>query len=86
MRRKNLLFVLFLVSFAQAQDLKYHLPDIRPLSFSVYKVASTSVRRQYLRLHNQDGNHYIVYEEDSGHPPIKEFTDLKDAAQNWNST
>ncbi len=67
-------------------EVSYELSELRPVSLSAYPTEISSVRRYYLQFRNNDGSHFLVYEEDSVRPPVESMHEMKNSMQAWKAS
>jgi hypothetical protein len=63
----------------------YHLAELRPVSVSAYPTGIPTLTRNYLHFRNRDGNHYLVFEEESEGAPRGEVAGLQRSMANPNA-
>lgn len=67
---------------AGGAEYNYILMGLKALAFSQYSMKAPDRVRQYLKFKNEDGYHYIIYEEAKSAPPLRELVNLKQSIEN----
>lgn len=62
-----------------AAAIRYNLNNLRPVGMAQYEVKAVGALRQYMRFQNEQGSHFIIYEEVSVAPPLREIAPLRQA-------
>ena len=65
------------------QSVHYSLQGLKPLGISQYSVPSRSAQREYIHFQNEQGNHYVIYEEAAGAPPVQAIKHFREVMGRW---
>jgi len=61
----------------------YTLHDLHPLGISHYGVPSRTATREYIHFHNEQGSHYLIYEELLSATPLAAVQHFRQVMGSW---
>ena len=88
LNRIPLLFLLniFLVNgYSSAETFSYSLDNLKPVSLAQYNVTDRPGLRQFFQFQNEEGMHFIVYEEVKGIAGSRELDGIRVYMSQWDS-
>jgi hypothetical protein len=68
---------------ADATPVHYSLKGLRPHGISQYAVRARTAQREYIHFENEQGNHYLIYEEAPGSPPTQAMKTFRAVMGSW---
>ena len=83
-------FFFLLLASASAEEpgskgIHYVLKSVKPANLSQYKVVERPGFRQFLEFQNESGSHFLIYEEVSALPPMREIAGLRQFLGQWDT-
>lgn len=69
-----------------SQAIVHEIRELTPAGITQYSSGADSVLRQYLEFRNNQGTHYVIYEEGAGAPPLRNIAAIREMARAADST